>query len=98
VAGYADFYHDAVGFHRSASDNDTDGDGVRDSMVIRSRSERITFALVAPDPLRSPGELDAFLARNGGPGVRRLVFSADRHDPVAHAFEGRAVAYGTVGE
>ncbi|MFD8006065.1 hypothetical protein [Streptomyces mirabilis] len=71
---------------------------MRDSAVIRNRSGRSTFALVAPDPLRSPGELDAFLARNGGPGVRRLVFSPDRHDPVTHTFEGRAVAYETVGE
>ncbi|GAA4904238.1 4-hydroxymandelate synthase [Nonomuraea thailandensis] len=71
---YADYYRDAYGFSRYSSEYVDTGGQAMDSIVVRSASERVTFTLVAPDPGKDGGQLDAFLGRNGGPGVQHLAF------------------------
>ncbi|GAA1655179.1 4-hydroxyphenylpyruvate dioxygenase [Nonomuraea maheshkhaliensis] len=71
---YADYYRDAFGFSRYSSEYVDTGGQAMDSIVVRSASERVTFTLVAPDPGKDGGQLDAFLERNGGPGVQHLAF------------------------
>ncbi len=53
------------------------GDQAMDSIVVRSPTGGTIFTLVAPDSMKGPGQLDAFLARNGGPGVQHLAFGVD---------------------
>jgi 4-hydroxymandelate synthase len=77
LADYADFYMDAFGLTRYSSEYVALGDQAMDSIVVRSPSGGITFTLVAPDPTKGPGQLDAFLSRNGGPGVQHLAFLVD---------------------
>jgi 4-hydroxymandelate synthase len=63
---------------------------------MRSSSGRVTFTLVAPDPRKGPGRLDAFLQRNGGPGVQHLAFLVESIIPAVHEFRGRGVEFLTV--
>ncbi|NEE13295.1 4-hydroxyphenylpyruvate dioxygenase [Streptomyces sp. SID7499] len=71
---YADFYRDAFGFSRYSSEYVAVGGQAMDSIVVRSDSGRVVFTLVAPDPGKDPGQLDAYLDRNGGEGVQHLAF------------------------
>ncbi|MET7355804.1 4-hydroxyphenylpyruvate dioxygenase [Streptomyces mirabilis] len=74
---YADFYRDAFDFSRYSAEYVAVGAQAMDSIVVRSASGRVTFTLVAPDPAKEPGQLDAFLDRNAGPGVQHLAFLVD---------------------
>ncbi|MGJ5894014.1 4-hydroxyphenylpyruvate dioxygenase [Streptomyces sp. V2] len=74
---YADFYRDAFAFTRYSAEYVALGGQAMDSVVVRGASENVTFTLVAPDPDKGSGQLDAFLDRNGGPGVQHLAFLVD---------------------
>lgn len=90
---YADFYGRAFGLRRFSSEYVAVGDQAMDSIVVRSESDRITFTLVAPDPGREPGQLDAFLERNGGPGVQHLAFLVDDIVPAVSGARSRGVEF-----
>jgi 4-hydroxymandelate synthase len=77
LSDYAAFYGDAFGLVRYSSEYTALGDQAMDSIVVRSPSGGITYTLIASDPAKSPGQLDAFLTRNGGPGVQHLAFLVD---------------------
>lgn len=64
-----------------------------DSIVVRSPSGGITFTLVAPDPAKNPGQLNEFLARNGGPGVQHLAFAVDHIISAVGELKGRGVEF-----
>lgn len=93
LADHADAYLAAFGLARYSSEYVAVGDQAMDSIVVRSPSGGITFTLVAPDPLKSPGQLNDFLARNGGPGVQHLAFAVDQLIPVVEEFSGRGVEF-----
>jgi 4-hydroxymandelate synthase len=93
LADHADSYLAAFGLARYSSEYTALGDQAMSSIVVRSPSGGITFTLVAPDPLRSPGQLNGFLARNGGPGVQHLAFAVDHIIPVVEEFSGRGVEF-----
>lgn len=90
---YADFYRDGFGLERSFAEYVAVGGQAMDSVVVRSASGRVVFTLVAPDPLRDPGQLDAFLDRNGGPGVQHLAFLVDEIVPAVREFRDRGVEF-----
>jgi 4-hydroxymandelate synthase len=85
---YAGFYRAAFGLERYSGEYVDYGDQAMDSVVVRDPSERITFTLVAPDPAKGSGQLDAFLDRNGDPGVQHLAFQVE--DIVTAVAEFRA--------
>lgn len=93
LADHADFYMAAFGLTRYSAEYVTVGDQALDSIVVRSSSGAITFTLVAPDPVRNPGQLDAFLARNGGPGVQHLAFGVDQIVPIVRELRDRGVEF-----
>jgi 4-hydroxymandelate synthase len=93
LADQADAYLAGFGLARYSSEYVAVGDQAMDSIVVRSPSGNITFTLVAPDPLKSPGQLNDFLARNGGPGVQHLAFAVDHLIPVVEEFSGRGVEF-----
>jgi 4-hydroxymandelate synthase len=64
-----------------------------DSVVVRSPSGAITFTLVAPDSAKGPGQLDAFLDRNGGPGVQHLAYAVTDIVAAVGEFRGRGVKF-----
>ncbi|MET9301393.1 4-hydroxyphenylpyruvate dioxygenase [Micromonospora aurantiaca] len=90
---YADFYTDAFGLDRYSSEFVDVGGSSMDSIVVRSSSDDITFTLVAPGSATGSGQLNAFLHRNGGPGVQHLALLVD--DIVAAVSEAtdRGVAF-----
>ncbi|SCF97905.1 4-hydroxyphenylpyruvate dioxygenase [Streptomyces sp. Ncost-T10-10d] len=90
---YADFYRDAFGFSRYSTEYVAVGGQAMDSIVVRSASGRVTFTLVAPDPAREPGQLNAFLERNGGPGVQHLAFLVDDIIPTVARSRERGVEF-----
>ncbi|CAM5422375.1 4-hydroxyphenylpyruvate dioxygenase [Streptomyces avidinii] len=90
---YADFYRDAFGFSRYSSEYVAVGGQAMDSIVVRSASGRVTFTLVAPDPGKEPGQLDAFLERNGGPGAQHLAFLVDDIIPSVGEARDRGVEF-----
>ncbi len=77
LADYADFYQSSLGLGWYSSAFVDVGDSAMDSIVVRNQGGGVTFTLVAPDPEKKPGQLDAFLARNNGPGVQHLAFAVD---------------------
>lgn len=89
----SDFYRNAFGFFRYSSEYVAVGEQAMDSIVVRSPGRHATFTLVAPDPARSPGQLDAFLERNGGPGVQHLAFLVDDIVPAVHESRERGVEF-----
>jgi 4-hydroxymandelate synthase len=77
VAAYADFYAAGFGLSRYSSEHTEVGDQAMDSIVVRSPCGGITFTILEQDPLKKAGQIDAFLSRNGGPGVQHLAFAVD---------------------
>jgi 4-hydroxymandelate synthase len=53
------------------------GEQAMDSIVVRNASGGITLTLIEPDPSRAAGQIDQFLAANGGAGVQHLAFLVD---------------------
>ena len=90
---YADYYEDAFGFCRYSTAYITLGGQAMDSVVVRSASGRVIFTLVATDPGKEPGQLDAFLERNGGPGVQHLAFRVAEILPAVHELRERGVEF-----
>ncbi|OKI92978.1 4-hydroxyphenylpyruvate dioxygenase [Kitasatospora sp. CB01950] len=90
---YADFYRDAFGLSRYSSEYVAVGGQAMDSIVVRSASGGVILTLVAPDPALDPGQLDAFLDRNGGEGVQHLAFLTDRIVPAVHELRERGVTF-----
>lgn len=93
LAEYADFYTAAFGLARYSSDYVEIGDQAMDSIVVRSLSGGITFTLLEPDTSKSPGQIDAFLDRNGGPGVQRLAFLVDDVISTVREYRNRGVEF-----
>ena len=93
LAAHADFYLAAFGLSRYSSEYVAVGDQAMDSIVVRSPSGGVTFTLVAPDPAKNPGQLNQFLARNGGPGVQHLAFAVDHIIPAVREFRDRGVEF-----
>lgn len=74
LEGFADFYTVGFGLARYSGEYTEFGDQAMNSIVVRSPSGGVTYTLLEPDMTRSPGQLDAFLERNDGPGVQHLAF------------------------
>lgn len=74
LADCADFYTAAFGLSRYSSEYIEAGDQGMDSIVVRSQSGGITITFVEQDPAKKAGQVQAFLSRNGGPGVQHLAF------------------------
>ena len=89
----AGHYIGAFGLRRYSSEYVAVGDQAMDSIVVRSPSGGVTFTLVAPDPAKNPGQLDAFLARNGGPGVQHLAFGVDDIIPAVRDLRDAGVEF-----
>jgi 4-hydroxymandelate synthase len=90
---YASFYEDAFGFYRYSAEYVEFGDQAMDSVVVRNPAGRVIFTLVAPDPAKSAGQLNAFLDRNGGPGVQHLAFLVEDIVASVHDFRARGVDF-----
>jgi 4-hydroxymandelate synthase len=86
---HADFYRDAFGLERYSSEYVDVGGNSMDSIVVRGPSGTVTFTLVAPASTSGEGQLEAFLRRNGGPGVQHLAFLVD--DIVAAVHEAQSL-------
>lgn len=93
LGDHADFYRDGLGFSRYSSEYVAVGEQAMDSIVVRSASERVIFTLVAPDPTKEPGQLDAFLQRNAGPGAQHLAFLVEDIIPAVRECRRRGVQF-----
>jgi 4-hydroxymandelate synthase len=89
---YAGFYKDGFGLGRYSSEYVEVGDSSMDSVVVRSESGGVTFTLVAPGSPTGTGQLNAFLDRNGGPGVQHLALLVDDIVSAVSEAAGRGVA------
>jgi 4-hydroxymandelate synthase len=87
------FYEDAFGMPRYSGEYIVVGSQAMDSVVVRSPSGGVTFTLLEPDRTKSSGQIDAFLERNGGPGVQHLAFLVDEIVPAVREFEARGVEF-----
>ncbi|MEU9900761.1 4-hydroxyphenylpyruvate dioxygenase [Streptomyces phaeochromogenes] len=96
IPRYTDFYRDVFGMSPYSSEYVDVGEHAMDSTVVRNSSGGITFTLVAPDTGKGQGQLDAFLERNGGPGVQHLAFLVDSIIPVVGEFRDRGVEFLTI--
>lgn len=93
LARWADFYSAGFGLERYSSEYVDVGGQAMDSIVVRSPSGGVTYTLVAPDPAKDPGQLDAFLERNSGPGVQHLAFLVDDIVPAVHEMRERGAVF-----
>jgi 4-hydroxymandelate synthase len=93
LTDYADFYRDSFGLSKYSTEYVDIGDQAMDVIVVRNSSGGITFNLIAPDHSTNSGQLDAFLARNGGPGVQHLAFLVEDIVPAVREFRDRGVEF-----
>jgi 4-hydroxymandelate synthase len=89
----ADFYTDAFGLARYSCEYIQIGDQAMDSVVVRSPSGSITFTILEQDLAKKAGQVEAFLSRNGGPGVQHLAFLVDEIIPAVHGFRKRGIDF-----
>jgi 4-hydroxymandelate synthase len=93
LADSADFYTAAFGFARYSSEYIQIGDQAMDSIVVRSPSGGITFTILEQDLTKKAGQVEAFLSRNGGPGVQHLAFLVDDIISAVHEFSSRGIDF-----
>lgn len=93
LADSADFYADAFGLARYSSEYIQIGDQAMDSIVVRSPSGGITFTILEQDPMKKAGQVEAFLSRNGGPGVQHLAFLVDDIISAVREFSDRGIDF-----
>lgn len=93
MADCADYYCRAFGLARYSSEYIEVGDQAMDSIVVRSLSGGITFTLLEPDSEKNPGQLDAFLDRNSGPGTQHLAFEVNDIIVAVHEARSRGVEF-----
>ncbi|MEU7471495.1 4-hydroxyphenylpyruvate dioxygenase [Streptomyces sp. NPDC044984] len=87
------YYIDGFGFEEYSSEYVAVGEQAMDSIVVRSLSAGITFTIIEPDATKKPGQIDEFLARNGGAGVQHLAFLVDEIVPAVLDFEARGIEF-----
>lgn len=90
---HADMYADVFGLSRYSSEYTVLGDQAMESIVVRSPSYGITFTLLAQDPARSHGQIEAFIDRNSGSGVQHLAFEVDDIIPAVREFQGKGIDF-----
>lgn len=93
LTDYASYYSDAFGFERYSSEYIQIGDQGMDSVVVRSQSGGITFTILEQDPTKKAGQVDAFLSRNGAPGVQHLAFMVDDIVAAVREFSDRGIDF-----
>ncbi|MET9617190.1 4-hydroxyphenylpyruvate dioxygenase [Kitasatospora indigofera] len=76
LAGTTDFYRKAFGFDVIFEEYIEVGGQGMFSQVVQSPGGGVTLTLIQPDPSRTPGQIDNFLAWHGGPGVQHLALSS----------------------
>ena len=69
-------YREALGFRQIFEERIAVGAQAMLSKVIQSPGAAVTLTLICPDPEAAPGQIDAFLAGNQGPGVQHIAFSS----------------------
>lgn len=89
----ARFYREAFGHQQVSTEYVEVGGQAMDSIATRSPSGGITFTFLEPDTTKQPGQINEFLARNGGPGVQHLAFLLDEIVPSVLEFEARGVEF-----
>ncbi|MFC6016180.1 4-hydroxyphenylpyruvate dioxygenase [Plantactinospora solaniradicis] len=89
----AEFYLKGFGFERYSSEYIEVGNQAMDSIVVRNPAASVTFTLLEPVADRDAGQLDAFLARNGGAGVQHLAFLVDEIVPAVRDYRSRGVKF-----
>jgi 4-hydroxymandelate synthase len=93
LADCADFYTNGFGLPRYSSEYIEIGDQAMDSIVVRSPSCGVTFTILEQDLGRKSGQVEAFLSRNGGPGVQHLAFLVDDIVSAIHEFDDRGIDF-----
>ena len=88
-----DFYRTVFGFDQIFEEYVEIGGQAMDSTVVQSRSGRVTFTFLEPDPTRRPGQIDAFLEAHGGAGVQHLAFRTADIAAAVRTLEARGVRF-----
>jgi 4-hydroxymandelate synthase len=87
------YYLDGFGFERYSSEYIEVGNQAMDSIVVRNPAANATFTVLEPDAVRAAGQIDAFLERNGGPGVQHLAFLVDDIVSAVRDYRRRGVEF-----
>ena len=93
LPGCVAYYLDGFGFERYSSEFIEVGNQAMDSVVVRNGPATVTFTLLEPVAGREAGQLDAFLARNGGAGVQHLAFRVEEIVPAVRDFREAGVDF-----
>jgi 4-hydroxymandelate synthase len=93
MSSAARFYADAFGLQRYSGEFVAFGEQAMDSIVVRSPLGGVTFTLIEPDPSRRPGQIDAFLGRNRGPGVQHVAFLVDDIVAAVRAYRDNGISF-----
>ncbi len=93
LTGSVEYYLAGFGFERYSSEYIEVGTQAMDSVVVRNPAATVTFTILEPVAGHDPGQLDAFLSRNGGAGVQHLAFEVDEIVPAVREFSERGVEF-----
>ncbi|MFL6137235.1 MAG: 4-hydroxyphenylpyruvate dioxygenase [Frankiaceae bacterium] len=93
LSAVSSFYAAAFGLERYSSERIALGDQAMDSVVLRDLAGEVTFTILEPDDACSPGQIDAFLERNAGPGVQHLAFRVGDIVPAVRDMRDNGVTF-----
>ncbi|MEU8263449.1 4-hydroxyphenylpyruvate dioxygenase [Micromonospora sp. NPDC048999] len=88
-----DFYRSAFGFDDIFAERIVVGSQAMISQVVQSRTGRITFTMIQPDPNADPGQIDEFLKNHGGAGVQHIAFTTEDITRAVRALSDRGVRF-----
>ena len=88
-----EYYLAGFGFEQYSSEYIEVGNQAMDSIVVRNPAANATFTVLEPDAAREAGQIDAFLGRNGGPGVQHLAFLVDDIVTAVRDYRQRGVEF-----
>ncbi|MFI1996543.1 4-hydroxyphenylpyruvate dioxygenase [Actinoplanes sp. NPDC020271] len=68
------WYQQVFGWEQTFKERIVVGSQAMDSKVVQSSSRGVTLTIIEPDTTRAPGQIDAFVRDNAGPGVQHVAF------------------------
>ncbi|MEV0391717.1 4-hydroxyphenylpyruvate dioxygenase [Polymorphospora rubra] len=98
LASTVEFYSRVFGLRTIFEEKIEVGDQAMNSTVVQNQRADITLTLIEPDTSRAPGQIDAFVADHGGPGVQHLAFLTDDITVAVPTLRDRAVTFLTAPE
>jgi len=93
LATTSKYYQDVFGFDEIFEEYIEVGSQGMDSRVVQSDNHAVTFTIIEPDPMRTPGQIDDFINWHAGAGVQHIAFRTTDIIRAVRTFADRGVGF-----